>query len=160
MAASFRDAEAAHGVVQDAVVVLRWCAGSESLLTIGQERRAPVMRARLLGLYRETLDQFETTYFALALLTLRGENQDFPLDRVLTLLDLTGWTGPALDFKLAVLDAGGREEVVSTARIGAGPIRRVVFRRFVGVLNAALGSLQGVPGVGAIKELKDFVEGA
>ncbi len=129
---------------------------------MGDESLVPVIPEPLIGRYRETLDQFEAQCFALALMTLQGANRSFPIELVLAELDRVAWTGPALGFKLAVLDANGREEVVSTATAGTGGgrLRGRVFRPFVRVLNAALGSLTGVPGVGAIKELKDFVEGA
>jgi hypothetical protein len=159
MAASVRDAEAARAVVEDAVALLRWCASPEALVETRRDRFASVMPKRLLGLYRETVGQFETAYFELAILTLRGENPRFPLKEVLELLDQVGWTGPALDFKLAVLDEAGRNDVVvATAPGGVRRMRSRVFRRFIETLNVALGSLEGVPGVAAIRELKDFVE--
>jgi hypothetical protein len=65
--------------------------------------------------------------------------------------------GSPARFQLAVLDESGRPEVMAVAaqgRGGGGRIRRRVFRGLLGTLNAALESLQEIPGVGVIKELK------
>jgi hypothetical protein len=151
--------EAAYSVVNDATHLLRWCAEPEARLIDDAEEMHLVLPEVLLESYRATVMQFEERYFPLALLTLAGGNDAFPLDTLIPLLMAAGWTGPALDFKLGVLEHTGREEVMATARAGGG-IRRRIFRAFVPALNAALGSLSGVPGVGAIKELKDFIEAA
>jgi hypothetical protein len=151
--------EAAYGVVNDAAYLLRWCAEPEARLIDDTEESHLVLPERLLESYRAAIMQFADRYFPLALQTLAGDNEVFPLEALIPLLVSVGWTGPALDFKLGVLELTGREEVMATARAGGGGrIRRKVFRAFVPALNAALGSLSGVPGVGAIKELKDFIE--
>jgi hypothetical protein len=65
------------------------------------------------------------------------------------------------DLKLQALERSGRSEVMDVARggrVGGGRIGRRIIKAFTGALNAALDSLDGIPGVGAIKELKDFVE--
>jgi hypothetical protein len=151
--------KAAYRVVNDATYLLRWCAEPEARLVDDSEELHLVLPERLLESYRAAIMQFETSYFPLALQILAGENDAFPLEALIPLLVSVGWTGPALDFKLGVLEHTGREEVMATARGGrGGGIRRKIFGAFVPVLNAALGSLSGVPGVGAIKELKDFIE--
>jgi hypothetical protein len=151
--------EAAFGVVSDAADLLRWCAEPEARLIDDAEELHLVLPEHLLESYRAALMEFDRRHFRLALQTLAGENEFFPVEALIPLLVSVGWTGPALDFKLSVLEHTGREEVMATARAGGGGrIRRRIFKAFVPALNAALGSLSGVPGVGAIKELKDFIE--
>lgn len=160
MPADQADVEAVHSLVLDATQFLDWCAGSESLLSDDDER-FPVLGGELREAYRAALEQAEE-YFSLALRTLRGENPEFPLTEVLDAIELAGWTGALRDFKLQVLERSGRTEVMEVAkegRVGGGVIRRFVFGRFKSALNAALDSLTEVPGVGLIKELKDFVSG-
>jgi hypothetical protein len=91
--------------------------------------------------------------------TLAGQNQQFPMSAVLAKLEQAGWEGPLRDFKLQVLERNGRPDVRDIrARVEDVPAGCVaVFRAFTGALNAPLDSLQGVLGIGPIKELKDFV---
>jgi hypothetical protein len=80
---------------------------------------------------------------------------------VLDVLAQAGWEGALREFKLGVLETNGRAEVMDVVSGGegrGGRLRRRVFRGFVGALDAALDSLEGLPGVGPVKELKDFVE--
>jgi hypothetical protein len=126
-------------------------------------KNATSLPTELVDAYRAAVDQAQTETFELALRTLQGANPEFPMSAVLALLELAGWTDALRDFKLQTLDHSGREEVMSVAnqgRRGGGRIRRAIFRRFKGALNAALDSLAGIPGVAAIKELKDFLGGA
>jgi hypothetical protein len=111
--------------------------------------------------YAAAVDQLQAIQVTLALSTLDGQNIDFPMSLVLVTLGAAGWDDSLRDFKLEVLERSGRSSVMSVARggrSGGGRIRRRILKAFIGALNAALGSLQGIPGVGAIQELKDFVE--
>ena len=79
------------------------------------------------------------------------------------MLEIAGWKDALRELKLQVLEHNGRSDVMEVARrgrSGGGRLRNRVFRGFLGALNAALDSLSGLPGVGAIKELKDFLERA
>jgi hypothetical protein len=162
--ATGEDMAAVHSVVSDAVGILDWSGGGDSYLEDDETgERAPVVTSGLRDRYRAAVDQAREEAFDLALSTLRGENPAFPRSSVLAVLELVGWTGALRDFKLEVLDYNGRPEVTAVTqggRTGGGGIRRRLFRGFLGALNAALDSLSGLPGVGAIKELKDFLERA
>ena len=162
MPADLGDAEAAFDVVQDAANVLVWCASPDAVVEDDDGEVRPVLSPGLAELYRRAIEQAEAEYFELAIQTLRGVNPDFPIDRVFAELERAGWTGSLREFKLAVLEQAGREQVTAVTRGGGagGRLLRRVFRGFLGPLNATLDSLDGIPGVGAIKELKDFVEGA
>jgi hypothetical protein len=159
--ATIEDAQAVRGVVSDAVQLLDWCASSNARLGIDDGEDIPVMPGELLESYAAAVEQLREVQVAVALQTLDGENSSFPMDRLLALLAQAGWDGPLRDFKLQVLEQNGRSEVreiTRGGRTGGGRIRRAVFGRFTGALNAALDSLRFVPGVAAIKEVKDFVE--
>lgn len=164
MPATREDMGVVHDLVLDATLLLDWASGSRSRL-LDMETNAPkiVVAEPLRDSYRAAVDQARDEAFALALATLRGENRGFPPELVLALLEIAGWTDALRDFKLQVLEYNGRSEVMEVARggrSGGGRIRGRVFRGFLGALNAALDSLSGLPGVGAIKELKDFLERA
>jgi hypothetical protein len=86
-----------------------------------------------------------------------------PGDDIFLQLDSAGWTGQLLAFKTDVLKRSGREPLLEAVRLQEeghqiGPFPKWIFRRLVNALNAALGSLAILPGVGLIKEAKDFVE--
>jgi hypothetical protein len=155
---------AVHDVVLDATLLLDWSGGGDaSLLDEETEEQTPVVASSLADSYRAAIEQAREQAFTLALTTLRGENSGFPPAAVLALLEMAGWTDALRDFKLQVLEHNGRSEVMDVARggqTGGGRIRRKVFKGFIGALNAALDSLSGLPGVGVIKELKDFLEGS
>ncbi len=159
--ADVADAAVVAQLVSDAAAVLDWCAGSDPGLVDDAGESRQVLPADLRDVYAAAVDQLVTIHVALALATLRGENPAFPLERVLQLLRDAGWDGAMRDFRLRVLARSGRAEVTETAsggRGGGGRIRRRIFKGFLGALNAALDSLSGLPGVGAIGELKTFVE--
>jgi hypothetical protein len=162
--ASQDDVDAVHDLVRDASSVLDWSAGSDASLTDEEtDERVPVVSRELLELYQAAVDQALEAHLNLALATLHGENPDFPLEEVLAVLERAGWTGPLRDFKLGVLERRGRGAVMEVARegrTGGGTLGRRLFRGFLGALNAALDSLDGLPGVGVGKELKDFLERA
>jgi len=164
MPASPEDMGAVHDVVLDATRLLDWSGGPEAFLFDEQaNEQRPVVVPSLADSYRAAINQARDEVFALALMTLRGDNPNFPPSAVLALLEIAGWTDALRDFKLQVLEYNGRSEVMEVAREGqgrGGGIRRRIFRGFIGALNAALDSLSGLPGVGAIKELKDFLERA
>lgn len=159
--ATTEDAAAVRDVVNDAAQLLDWCAGSDALLSVDDGEDIPAVPVHLRESYAAAVEQLRESQVEIALGTLDGENPNFPMDRVLTLLAQAGWDGQLRIFKLQVLQENGRSEVTEVTaggRTGGGRIRRRVFRSFVGALNAALDSLRFVPGVSAIKELKDFLE--
>lgn len=159
--ATFDDVRDVRALVEDAVQFLDWCAGPESEVIDDDGEHSPVVPVDLRAIYAAAVDQLQRTQVALALSTLEGRNDSFPMSRVLIVLADAGWDGPLRDFKLQVLERSGRTTVMDVARDGrsrGGRIRRRILKAFVGALNAALDSLDGIPGVGAIKELKDFVE--
>ena len=163
MPATREDVDAVYDLVDDATRMLDWCAGPEATLEDENGERISVLPGQLIDAYRAAVDQAQTEHFALALRTLRGDNADFPFSSVLAILELAAWTGALRIFKLRVLEHSGREEVMEVARrgrAGGGSIRGRIFRAFLGPLDAALDSLEGIPGVAAIKELKDFLGGA
>ncbi len=164
MPAAREDAVEVLALVTDAVQVLDWAASNDAYVLDDElERAQRLMPESLLGAYQEALDQARQEAFALAILTLSGENPTFPIEAVLATLQLAGWTGALRAFKLQVLEESGRSEVrqaTSGGRRGGGGIRGRVLGGFLGALNAALDSLSGVPGVAVIKELKDFLERA
>ncbi|HKE50728.1 MAG TPA: hypothetical protein VKE25_04390 [Actinomycetes bacterium] len=154
------DAAQVRDLVEDAAQFLDWCAGPESVIDDDGEH-SPVVPVDLQAVYAAAVDQLQRTQVALALSTLEDRNDSFRMSRVLGVLADAGWDGALRDFKLQVLDRSGRAEVMEVARRGrsrGGSIRRRILKAFVGALNSALDSLDGIPGVGAIKELKDFVE--
>lgn len=164
MAATDDDMTAVHDLIDDTTSLLRWSGSSDSqLIAENSDERARVVAPSLETSYRAAIEQAQSEAFDLALRTLRGQNPDFPPSAVLTLLEAAGWSGALATFKLEVLEYNGRSDVldvVQTNPTGGGGIRRRVFRGFLGALNAALDSLSGLPGVGVIKELKDFLERA
>lgn len=161
MAASIQDVNAVRSLVEDATRLLDWSAGSDSSLLDDSGVQRRVLPDELADLFRAAVDQAIAEHFELALRTLRGDNPDYDLARLLRELAAVGWTGALRDFKLGVLAGSGREEVMETARRGrwgGGGIRRRVLGVFLGALNSALDSLAGIPGVAVVKELKDFLE--
>jgi hypothetical protein len=159
--ATFEDARLVRDLVADAAQFLDWCAGDESAVVDDDGEQIPVVPENLRVTYAAAVDQLKAIQVTLALSTLDGQNSDFQMSLVLVTLGAAGWDDSLRDFKLEVLERSGRSSVMSVARggrSGGGRIRRRILKAFIGALNAALGSLQGIPGVGAIQELKDFVE--
>jgi hypothetical protein len=159
--ATAEDAAVVHGLVRDAAQLLDYCASSDAqLITEDGESIGPPVPGDLRDSYTAAVDQLGLQ-LQIALATLTGANESFPMSQVLDLLAAAGWDGALRDFKLQVLERSGRAEVTEATADGRSsgrPIRRRVLRTFMGALNAALDSLAGVPGVAAIKELKDFLE--
>jgi hypothetical protein len=159
--ASRDDAEAVAGLVLDTGDFLDWFAAPEALVEEPNGEIAAALPADLHALYAEAADQIRGQV-ELALVTLAGDNPGFSMNLVFDILARAGWDGALRDFKLAVLDRSGRPEVRDATRGGrervGGRIRRAVLGPFMGALNAALDSLSGIPGIAAIKELKDFLE--
>jgi hypothetical protein len=154
------DAAACLGVVRDAMDLLQWCARPDATL-IDEETggRARVVPDDLRESYLAAVLQLREAHFRAAEAALRGETEEYPSARVDEILEAAGWTGPLRDFKLRALDLGGRREAMAVVREPQARIMgRRLWRRFVPLLNAALESLSGIPGVAAIQELKDFVE--
>ena len=159
--ATIDDAVEVRALVEDAAQFLDWCAGPESEVVDDNGEWGPVVPEDLRAIYAAAVDQLQDTQVALALATLEGRNSDFPMSCLLDTRAAAGWDGALRDFKLQVLERSGRASVMEVARGGrsrGGRIRRRILKAFVGALNAALSSLQGIPGVGAIQEVKDFVE--
>jgi hypothetical protein len=165
--ATVDDAQEARRVIEDSLVLLDWSAGNDSGLYVdeGEEGGSSqvVSDPELRQLFGAAVDQLRASQGQLAMLTLFGDNPEFPMRQVLEVLTAVGWDGALLAFKLRTLSVSGREEVMDTARggrFGGGGVRRRIFRGFLPALNAALGSLSGLPGVGAIQEVKNFLEAA
>jgi hypothetical protein len=165
--ATLGDAEEARRIIVDSLMLLDWSAGSDSILYGDGGRDGGTSQVvsddELRQSFGPAVDQLAESQGRLALLTLSGDNPAFPMEQVLELLAAVGWDGALLTFKLRTLSVSGREEVMETARrgrSGGGQIRRRIFRRFLPALNAALGSLSGLPGVGAVQEVKNFLEAA
>jgi len=159
--ATEQDAAVVSDLVADAAQLLDWCAGPEAQITAGKGEDTPAVPYGLRDSYAAAVDQLAVGQLALALVTLAGGNDSFPMDRVLAVLPDAGWDGALRDFKLGALERAGRAEVrerTAGGRDGGGRIRRALLGPFLGALNAALDSLTGVPGVAAVKELKDFLE--
>jgi hypothetical protein len=159
--ATVDDALEVRALVEDAAQFLDWCAGPESVVIDDNGEQTPVVPGEIRATYAAAIDQLRETQVALALSTLAGGNDSFPISQVLGALADAGWDGSLRDFKLQVLERSGRSPVMEVARGGrsrGGRIRRRILKAFTGALNAALDSLEGIPGVGAIKEVKDFVE--
>jgi hypothetical protein len=159
--ATVEDVAIVRNVVNETVQLLDWCAGPAGRLTTEDGQNVPPVPDNLRASYAAAIDQLRAVQVEIALRTLQGGNNDFPMSQVLTALAEAGWDGPLLQFKLQVLEQNGRTEVGAVTgggRTAGGLIRRVVFGRFTGALNAALDSLKFIPGVGAIKEVKDFLE--
>jgi hypothetical protein len=161
--ANLEDAQVVADLVFEAGSFLNWCAGAESVLDSEDEddrESTPVIPYDLQAVYSAAVEQLLALHVQLAMMTLSGSNLQFPMSAVLATLEQAGWDGPMRDFKLEVLERSGRAEVRNVTGGGRrnGRLRRRVFQSFSGALNAALDSLQGIPGVAPIKELKDFVE--
>ncbi len=159
--ATVGDMQVVAAVVSDAAELLDWCAGTQAFLQDPNGQITPVVPEDLLDAYAAAIDQLLEVHVRLAMLTLSGDNPSFPPDAVSRVLDDAGWTGALRDFKLRVLERTGRAEVMEVARGGrrrGGRIGRRVFGAFLGGLNAALDSLEGIPGAGGIREVKDFLE--
>jgi hypothetical protein len=157
------EVEAARLVVSNAMSLLDWCAGLDAMLLSDDGETVPVLPEDLREAYGDAVDELRAEHYELADTTFSGNNEQLGFEEVTRILGAVGWTGRLLQFKLGVLEHAGRREVMEVAgqgRGGGGRIRRRVFSGFLGVLNAALDSLSGIPGVGAIKELKDFLERA
>ena len=158
--ATVEDAAAVSGLVADTAQLLDWCAGFEAQITREDDEDVPAVSSDLRDSYAAAVDQL-SEQVTLALTTLAGGNPSFPQDVVLDVLARAGWDGALRDFKLQVLEQSGRSEIrerTGGGRVRGGRIRRALVGPFMGVLNAALDSLTGIPGVAAIKELKDFLE--
>ena len=151
----------ARQVVSDAMSVLTWCADPGARLLDDDGEDAPVLPDELRASYAEAVDELWRDHWPLAESAFDGDSAQVNLDQVREILGAAGWTGSLLEFKLGVLDFRGRGEVMAVVRRaqGGGSIPRLVLKGFLGVLNAALESLKGIPAVAAIKEVKDFVDG-
>ena len=152
------DADQVNALVADAAQVLDWCALTEAQLDDEVSGEViPAMPVELRESYRAAVGQLREFQVRLAQQALADADQ-----RLLSLLASAGWEGPLLEFKLGVLERSGRSAVVDATAPSRGGvrIRRRLLGSFLGALNAALDSLRFVPGVAAIKELKDFVEKA
>jgi len=75
-------------------------------------------------------------------------------------LDSVGWSGASRAFKEQALDEAGRQDIMAAVERRGPKPRRRIWKKFLKVLNVALGSLSVIPGVEPIKQLKDFAEGA
>ncbi len=160
--ASEEDAAVVRELIQDATNVLDWCAGPESFLVDDQRPPQPAIPEELRRAYAAAVDQLIEVFLPRVLAILSGEDPEFPMTEVLAVLAAAGWDGAMRDFKLQALDHAGRQTVMEVAGGGRrepGRLLRRAFRAFMGALNAALDSLKGIPGVGVIRELKDFTEG-
>jgi len=118
----------------------------------------PGRHSQLRESYSSAVAQLRTEHFERARAVLMGEDPAYPVARVLGILSDAGWTGELQHFKLQMLSWQGREAVMAAVHGAGGGIARNVLKAFLAALNAALDSLQGFPAVGAIRELKDFVE--
>lgn len=157
--ANFEDVDSVRSVVGDATLLLDWTAGPEVFLVNEAGEVVPLVSEELRPAYAAAVEQAHATFFGLALDTLRGRNPNFPLEQVLAALDEAAWSGPLRQLKVQILEAIGLEEVMELPRARrTGAIAGGVFRRVIKGLNVALGSLGAIPGVGPIKELKDFLE--
>jgi hypothetical protein len=146
----------ARAVVRDALVVLRWAASVDGVDAEGR----PVVSPALKPFMAEAVEEIHDGAFTHALRILDGEDPDYPPERVSAALDSVGWSGASRAFKERALDEAGRQEVMDAADHGGPKPKGRIWKKFLKVLNAALGSLSVIPGVEPIKELKDFAESA
>jgi hypothetical protein len=145
----------ARDVVRDAIVVLQWAASADGLDDEGR----PVVSPSLKESMAAAVEEVHATAFVRADGILGGEDPDYPLERVSDALDSVGWSGASRAFKEQALEEAGRQEVMRAVDPGSPKPRGRIWKRFIKVLNAALGSLSVIPGVEPIKQLKDFAEG-
>jgi hypothetical protein len=90
---------------------LDWASGSDSgLEDPDSNTQTSVVAEPLRDSYRAAIDQASNEAFVLALTTLRGENQLFPTEAVLAVLEIAGWTDALREFKLQVLEHNGRSD--------------------------------------------------
>jgi hypothetical protein len=146
----------ARDVVRDAIEALRWAASDEGLDADGE----PVVAPRLRDSLAAAVEEVRATAFARADSILAGEDPGYPIEGVSDALDSVGWSGASRAFKEQALDEAGRQEVMRAVDQGGPKPPRRIWKKFLNVLNAALGSLTVIPGVEPIKELKDFAHGA
>jgi hypothetical protein len=146
----------ARDVIRAAIEALRWAASDEGLDDEDQPVVLPGLRDSLAAAVEEVRD----TAFAQADKILAGQDPDYPIGRVSDALDSVGWSGASRDFKEQALEEAGRQEVMRAVDQGGPKPPRRIWKKFLNVLNAALGSLTVIPGVEPIKELKDFAHAA
>lgn len=146
----------ARDVVTDAIVALRWAASEEGLDDEGR----PVVSLSLKESMAAAVEEVHDTAYARAVGTLNGQDPDYPFEWVSDALDGVGWSGASRAFKEQALEEAGRREVMRAVDPGGPKPRGRIWKKFLKVLNAALGSLSVIPGVEPIKQLKDFAEGA
>jgi hypothetical protein len=152
--ADANDIEFARRLIIDSVLALRWAASDAGV----DNEQNPVVSPNLKPFMAGAVEEVHDGAFQQALRILNGDDPDFPPENVSAALDSVGWTGASRIFKEQALNEAGREEVMAAVD-GHGPNpRRMVWRKFLKVLNVALGSLSVIPGVEPIKELKDFAE--
>jgi hypothetical protein len=151
--ATAEDARFARGVVRDSLVSLRWAASADGQADDGLD----LVPASLKPAMARAVEEIHDGPFRQALGILDGEDPEFPPERVSATLDAVGWSGEQLAFKRQVLEEAGRREVMAATEGGPRP-RRKVWKKFMAVVNAALGSLSAIPGVDTVKEIKDFSE--
>ena len=139
-------------------------AGSDShLLDEDTDESAPVVASALMSSYQAAVEQARSEAFELALSTLRGENPNFRTPALVALLEAARWSGALATFKLEVLeykvDQSSQRQFVAIPPV-AEDYDGDYSVDSSGALNAALDSLAGLPGDGAIRQLKDFLERA
>jgi hypothetical protein len=156
--ADYDDMLIVRQLVDDVLLVLRWSAQPDAALgdDSGVER-AVLPDEDLRRQFASAVEQLVANQGAEALHTLSGENPEFATGAVIDALGSAGWDGAMRDFKLEVIERAGRSEVMGVVR-GGGTIGRRIFRALLAALNAALASLDAIPGASAIQGLKDFLE--
>jgi hypothetical protein len=150
------DVEFARGVIRDSLVLLRWAASADGI----DDEQNPLVPDTLKPAMAAAVEEVHDGAFTRALRILDGEDPAFSQDDVRAALDSVGWSGASRAFKEQALNEGGREEVMGAVERGGPKPRGKVWKKFLKLLNIALGSLSIVPGVEQIKELKDFAETA
>lgn len=150
------DVAFAREVIRNSLVALRWAASPEGI----DDEQNPVISHTLKPAMAAAVEEVHGGAFARALRILDGEDPDFSEDDVRAALDSVGWSGASRAFKEQALNEGGREEVMGAVEGGGPKPRGKVWKKFLKLLNIALGSLSIIPGVEQLKELKDFAETA
>jgi len=154
--ADANDVAFARGVIRDSLVVLGWAASEDGT----DDEQNPVVSPSLKASMAAAVEEVHDGAFAQALRILDGEDPGMPPEEVSAALDRVGWSGASRVFKEQALVEAGRSEVMDAVDRGGPKPRNRVWRKFLKMLNVALGSLSVIPGVEQIKELKDFAETA
>jgi hypothetical protein len=110
--ATEQDAAAVRDLVTDAARLLQWCAGPQARITADNGENAPAVPVGLRDSYAAAIDQLAAGQLALALATMAGGNDSFPMSRVLAVLASAGWDG--------ALRTVGRGGVMGTLRRESG----------------------------------------